>query len=500
MKNYNMNSGKKYLDRAKKNDAATSEYLDNYYKNLREEAQAEEARLNEQAMSGARFTNASRIARSRQRVQSLTEELNYTNNAATIGMTEVVSQIVESALLVDAEAYAELNPNYKEEIRETVRGFLENANISEEVTNDTLRLYEYVSETLPDVKQGKFLTEDGIASLFDKEKPVDVEMSIKKLSGNISERVANLVEKEQKKIDKINQDMVDAGVVDPATGEGQVPAEAPEAEQGSPMEDPNAVPAEGKMPAEDPNAVAPAEPSPEAQEIMAQIEQGQLDPAALEDIVNSGQIAPEVADEVMTALNGSAPEGEMPAEDPNAMQDPNAQMDPAAQGMAPQQGTGKSIHIDPNGNTSVSMPNGQLALNQDGSIDIRLAENKLVRETARCGLIESLAVNEATNMIKEGKEYNSDLCIANALMYVTITEAMDELGLLDVNEQVYSEIINRAGGNVSNNSDSGCAKRQTKQEYQKNLKESATTIWGVQQNPQTDDFAERIRQKKLNRE
>jgi len=90
---------------------------------------------------------------------------------------------------------------------------------------------------------------------------------------------------------------------------------------------------------------------------------------------------------------------------------------------------------------------------QDLKRDIELGDLKesapLVRETLRSGLFESLAVNEAQNMLAEGKTYDADLCLAKAIMYVTITEAMGEMGLINVDDKKYAQMITAAGGNLN---------------------------------------------------
>jgi hypothetical protein len=68
------------------------------------------------------------------------------------------------------------------------------------------------------------------------------------------------------------------------------------------------------------------------------------------------------------------------------------------------------------------------------------------RDVPRSGLIESLAVNEAHNMIAEHGIYDRDLAFANALMYVTIMESFGEMGLLNVDDRAYATIVHQAGG------------------------------------------------------
>ena len=140
-----------------------------------------------------------------------------------------------------------------------------------------------------------------------------------------------------------------------------------------------------------------------------------------------------------------------------------------------------------------------------------MSENVLVRETPRSGLLESLAVNEAMAQISEGKPYNSDACIANAIMYMTITEAMGELGFMTVDEDLYSSIITNAGGCVNEAKGTKIIKNTAKKQtgavgkpcvapanLSGALQESMCTQWAPMMNrSKPDDLAERIRQKRL---
>ena len=153
----------------------------------------------------------------------------------------------------------------------------------------------------------------------------------------------------------------------------------------------------------------------------------------------------------------------------------------------------------------------EMALEEREAVD---AGNNLIRETPCTGLFESLAVNEARNMLKEGKEYDSDLCLAKAIMYVTITEAMNELGLIDVTENDYNRIITEAGGCCGNPKNKqkvvkALSKKSVKVPSKKEkgviVKESAQlnefciTSGPIMNRYTSDDMAERIRRRKLER-
>lgn len=73
-------------------------------------------------------------------------------------------------------------------------------------------------------------------------------------------------------------------------------------------------------------------------------------------------------------------------------------------------------------------------------------ENAIVREIPRNGILETLATREAVKQIREGKEYNPDLAIANAITYVTVLEALNVTGLVNIDKQSYRKMVSLAGG------------------------------------------------------
>ena len=650
MKNEFYNLGqpsKNLLERDKRLQASKLEYLKQYDQNLKEATELKEAEELNAAMSAARFSYASTYARSKNRVNKLNEEIQYNENASLVGMTEMIANVVENALLLDEGEYSAMNPEYKDQMRGTIFGLLKEAEINDVITNkDTLAIMEYVARKTPTAREGVNLTEDELSNYIAANRPENIDESIRNLSRNVSSKVAQLMEKEQAKVDKINADVKKA----------KAPKEKKEKEDKATAED-----------------------------ILAALETGELAEDDIDTMLANGEISQEVYDEVIETTSGQ--EDEMPEDEEMVEEEV-----PTEEG-AEQMQLGRSIHIDPDGTTSITMPNGQLALNGDGSMDIQLmesiidevfddkcilnefntdkyvnktarriadkqagikkgpgplllflfgsmlggviwaiirgvknsqkegkaqilydaitsspkcrdivkkiekeamkenpdkeelkslkyelkdtmkdeiadiktgnskvyskryvlAENRLIRETPRCGLLESLAVNEAQNMLARGEEYNPDLALANAIMYVTITEAMNEMGLLNVDDQAYSHIISAAGGNVNESAkrvytkDNGVTELKTEKEYyndggerrvatkktvtdkvsgksytqeesdkpnkgkgnrkygsygkSETLTESSVTQWGVQMNTSnSNDFAERIRQKKLLKE
>lgn len=468
---------KNILENQKRLQNQQADFLKKYDESLKEEAELAAKREHEIALSGARFGYASTVERSKNRINALREEIEYTEKSANAGMTEVISQIVENALLLDETEFEELNPGYKQEIRTIVSGLLREGNINENITKkETLRIMEFVSKALPTSKEGKGLLEADLQQIVARQAEMDINGEIKNLSRNISSKVASLMEKEQKKVEKIQKEMNKAA--------------------GKPEE----------------KVVAEIAPNNELEDILKALEVGEITPEDVEKAAQNGEISEETYAQfqnMMAEQNADAEEG---VEEKEIVEGEDA---PA---------TGKHIHIAADGTTSISMSNGELALNQDGSIDIQLMEavksqldssnskeNRLVRESFRSGLIESLAVNEAFQMIREGKEYNADLCLARAIMYTTITETMNELGLITVGEKEYANIISAAGGSLNeqvrtftkkekdikgvDTPKSSCKKPTNLNEgviatqYKPNLNRTEPT-----------DLAERLRQKRLNKE
>ena len=86
-------------------------------------------------------------------------------------------------------------------------------------------------------------------------------------------------------------------------------------------------------------------------------------------------------------------------------------------------------------------------ISPDGKVKIKMInESAIVTEIPKNGLLETLAVNEGMKMIQEGKEYNGDLALANAINYITALEAFNEMGLLSVDNNKKEEIVRLGGG------------------------------------------------------
>lgn len=89
-----------------------------------------------------------------------------------------------------------------------------------------------------------------------------------------------------------------------------------------------------------------------------------------------------------------------------------------------------------------SMDNAAEAIDQG---EVMQKPEPVVQERYQHGIIEAFMINESKNALKENLEFNSDLALAKAIQFVTITETFSSTGLLDVTDETYHDIIKASG-------------------------------------------------------
>jgi gas vesicle protein len=382
--------GSKTLEKSKRLQNQANDFLQEYYKKLREDENLQEQKNRDALTNGVGFSQSSAYMRNKNRTQLAEQAIKYNNRASTIVMTDILSNIVEEALLMETDEYAELNPAYKANIRETVLTFLENADLNESVKDKrTLTLMEYIARNLPDVKTGIYLKEEEIVDIVKKSTPKEVNNSIDSLVGDVKERVANLVSDEQEAEEEL-QDQIDEIVAISEAAKAKKKAKA------SKQDDKVAANAEAVADEEgvDPSVTAPEseEPLPPAEEMA-----GQEIPA---DMAGMGDV-------------------DMAGEE-NIPGDGEINMD-----MAGPKGKETNISIGP-----------------DGTVNLNIRES-FIKEYPKKGILETFAFNEAMEMLEEGKEYNGDLALANAIMYITILETFNATGLMNISPVQYKKLAER---------------------------------------------------------
>ena len=91
----------------------------------------------------------------------------------------------------------------------------------------------------------------------------------------------------------------------------------------------------------------------------------------------------------------------------------------------------------------------------DKCSEIETAEEKPAKKND--DVIETLAMNEGYKQLKEGKEFDADAAVANAIVYVTVLETLDRTGIVTIGKEGYNNILeachkNRHRANVQTRS------------------------------------------------
>jgi len=69
----------------------------------------------------------------------------------------------------------------------------------------------------------------------------------------------------------------------------------------------------------------------------------------------------------------------------------------------------------------------------------------LFRNDTQKSVLEVLALNEAKEMVQNGKPYNGDLALANAITYITVLETLDATGFVTVGKEGYRKLLEASG-------------------------------------------------------
>ncbi len=236
----------------------SGEYMAKRAKALKDEDAKKDADKREQLMESAALSIGTGIHNSRVRQQEAQRALQYTDHFAALALTEALSRVAEKALLLDEDLYSAYEPEYKEKIKATIRGFVENADISADSVSPAIAaLYEEIVKNVPPADL--HLTEaDENAIINDRilsNKNIDSKLNA--MQGDVSSRVARIVENEQAKLadegaaveqpmpESIPQDGMEGEApqgIDPNMAPEDAPLADPEMQQAAPAENVGAVP------------------------------------------------------------------------------------------------------------------------------------------------------------------------------------------------------------------------------------------------------------------
>jgi uncharacterized protein YeeX (DUF496 family) len=478
---------KKQLDKSKRIEEQAADFLKLHDQRLREEQELLEKKNREALASGAMFSKNSIYTKNKNRTNAIKEAITYTDRATKAAMTDILSTIVEGSLLVDSEEYSKLNPSYKAEIRGQISELLEKGNIQKIIKNKkTLKLIEHVAKAIPDVKTGVYLKEEELIDIVRKSTPAELSNVINSLTGDVKKNVANYIVREQDRAAEIEKEVNDLSKTGEEAKQAKDSAIGAQPQQGAPAgaqippELAQVLQQAGITMDQNGNPVGPdGQPvPPEAiQQLLQQVagQQGGApagQPAAQDQAAQVGaqagpgaQIPPELAQILQQAgitmdENGNpvGPDGQpVPPEviqqllqqvagqgsqQPGlGITNPAPQFDEYGQEVeqpeiaAQPQAQQSAVPQTANKNTAVEIA-------PDGTVRVNIVRERFYREQPKQGILESLTLNEALDMVKAGKPYNGDLALANALAHLTVLETFNATGLIPISELDYARMLN----------------------------------------------------------
>ncbi len=146
--------------------------------------------------------------REREKSKLLTESLDYDNKATIAGLTSVLTKIVKESLLLDPEEYKAINENYEKTISDTIKTFLEKADLNENIDNpNTAKLLEFVEANKPSKEFGKYLTEAQLYDEYGNKTYETVNNEMDELSGDVMDRVAQLIDTQRIESQNVNDNL-----------------------------------------------------------------------------------------------------------------------------------------------------------------------------------------------------------------------------------------------------------------------------------------------------
>lgn len=189
---------KSTMNKAKRLDKQIGESFKEYQERKR---LAAEAALNESEAMRNKVLNAQaqKFERAREHERAAKKSMFYEDTINVVGLTEMLTRVVEESLLLDLDEYKALNENYHSFIRGTINDFLSKAEINGSIDNEnTMGLYECVQANKPSRDVGVYLTEEELQDEYGN-LPYHVgEDYINALGGDVMDRVATMIDADQK--------------------------------------------------------------------------------------------------------------------------------------------------------------------------------------------------------------------------------------------------------------------------------------------------------------
>src|SRR5574344_1083817 len=123
------------------------------------------AKSSQELMEGAFNSVGFAAHNSRMKANEVARQLSYPEKFTALALSECLGFVCDRALLLDEDAYAAMEPDYKAKMRDTILSFLENADVASNPTNAiTNEVLVAIGKNMP--KANQFLKEEDEKSLI----------------------------------------------------------------------------------------------------------------------------------------------------------------------------------------------------------------------------------------------------------------------------------------------------------------------------------------------
>ena len=189
-------------------DFSVRDMLSNRDKSLTEEQENKLKKEREDLVNETYKSYGSYLYNKHQKEKLLERKMGYMDHFVEVAISEALSYVANNALLLDKDEYAKLNENYESEIKDLIKGFVENNEIGETFKNKAiLDLYEAIQKDIPSAEL--YLNEDQEHKYVN-----DIILSTPKIKNgldtmarDVRARVANIVSKDQEALTKETDDL-----------------------------------------------------------------------------------------------------------------------------------------------------------------------------------------------------------------------------------------------------------------------------------------------------
>ena len=236
------------LNKFTRERARTQNNILNYFKESKKEEEAKKLeaqnKLNEDFHRALTENMVSPEHQRKVRLENIKRQANYALHFRVMGLTEALTNVAINALPLNSDLYESINPNYKTEIRDMIRGFLESDSVNEKTENkDIISIIEQIDANRPD--SDFYLTEDEEAKFIEKTIINNVPAQLDRLSHNVEDSTVRLIAKDQE-LASAQQNVIDAAknteteIAANSMAANAIPVEQPDPENpDTPLPDPD---------------------------------------------------------------------------------------------------------------------------------------------------------------------------------------------------------------------------------------------------------------------